>query len=273
MFSREQLTYFGAQARTLDYDRFLACYFAPKSRRTALHVLICFYHEIARIPVIASEPIIGMMRLTWWREALENLSLGKPFPPHDLLKVIDDIYKLWPAILPFLLQMIEARMEELDEHAHRDEAAWVQHTDATAGAMLAAECVLLGISTTKYASEITAVARMQACVGFARAIPAMAQEAVLRIPERYLHEVGLAYDVQCLSKPSIALQQCVSMLCHDAHAFCPIRPKVEFLQGVSLVAKSRIKQLQKANYNTYDSALNNPPIYLLIRILANSTIG
>ncbi len=273
MFSREQIAHFGAQARTLDYDRFLACYFAPKQQRTALHVLICFYHEIARIPVIASEPIIGMMRLTWWREALENLSQNKPFPPHDLLRAVADIYAIWPEILPLLFQMIEARMEELDEYALRDEAVWLQHTDATAGAILAAACVLLGISTAAYANEITSLARMQACVGLARAIPAMAQENTLRLPERYLHEAGLEYNVQELSKPSVALQRCVSMLCHDAHAFCPIRPKVEFLQGVYLVAKSRIKQLQKTNHNTYDVALNKPPIYLLIRILINSTIG
>ena len=273
MFSREQIAHFGAQARTLDYDRFLACYFAPKQQRTALHVLICFYHEIARIPVIASEPIIGMMRLTWWREALEDLSHDRPFPPHDLLKAVADIYAGCPEMLPLLLHMIEARMEELDEHALRDEAAWLQHTDATAGAILAAACLLLGISTAECANEITAVARMQACVGFARAIPTMAQEGSMRLPERYLQEAGLAYDVQGLSKPSIALQRSVSILCHDAHAFCPIRPRVEFLQGVYLVAKSRIKQLQKASYNTYDVALNNPPIGLLIRILMNSTIG
>ena len=71
----------GALARAADYDRYLSAVFAPAARREALFALIAFNHEIARIPEAVSEPMLGRIRLQWWREVLDAVHAGEPRPP------------------------------------------------------------------------------------------------------------------------------------------------------------------------------------------------
>jgi phytoene synthase len=56
--------------RAHDKDRFLAALFAPPHKRQTLFALYAFDIEIARIALIARQPLAGEVRLQWWREVL-----------------------------------------------------------------------------------------------------------------------------------------------------------------------------------------------------------
>ncbi len=60
----------GSEVRQHDPDHFLTTLFAPEQRREDLFILYAFAAEVARIPTLVSEPVLGHMRLQWWREAL-----------------------------------------------------------------------------------------------------------------------------------------------------------------------------------------------------------
>lgn len=51
---------------------YAATLFAPEDKRDALVVLYAFNSEIKRIPSLVSEPMLGEIRLQWWREALNG---------------------------------------------------------------------------------------------------------------------------------------------------------------------------------------------------------
>jgi phytoene synthase len=51
---------------------FAATLFAPEDKRDALVALYSFDFEIKRIPFLVSEPMLGEIRLQWWREALNG---------------------------------------------------------------------------------------------------------------------------------------------------------------------------------------------------------
>ncbi len=76
MTEQAQLSHCAAEARRYDPDRFLAALFAPPPQREALCALYAFNHEIAKIPDLVTEPILGAIRLQWWREALADLYRG-----------------------------------------------------------------------------------------------------------------------------------------------------------------------------------------------------
>jgi len=59
-------------ARQLDRDRYLAALLAPAGARQGLLTIAAFHGEIARIPVTATEPTIGAIRLQWWRDVLDD---------------------------------------------------------------------------------------------------------------------------------------------------------------------------------------------------------
>jgi phytoene synthase len=61
----------GAAARSTALDRYLAARLAPRKARRDLIALAAFFGETARIVATASEPLVGEMRLQWWRDVLE----------------------------------------------------------------------------------------------------------------------------------------------------------------------------------------------------------
>ena len=80
----------GALARAADYDRYLSALFAPVDSREALFALIAFNHEVARIPEAVSEPMLGRIRLQWWREVLEAVDAGEPARRHEVAVPLAD---------------------------------------------------------------------------------------------------------------------------------------------------------------------------------------
>ncbi|MBY0330364.1 MAG: squalene/phytoene synthase family protein, partial [Acetobacteraceae bacterium] len=73
-----------AIARAEDPDRFLCALFAPAARREALFALIAFNHELARARAAARTPLIALMRLQWWRDAVRDAAAGKPARRHEV---------------------------------------------------------------------------------------------------------------------------------------------------------------------------------------------
>ena len=66
-----------ARARAADPDRYLCALFADAPRRGALFALILFNAEIARVREVVSEPMLGQIRLQWWREAIDEIYRGQ----------------------------------------------------------------------------------------------------------------------------------------------------------------------------------------------------
>lgn len=70
-----------------DRDRWLACLYAPASARPGLIALMALDLELAQLVVTTTEPMLGEIRLAWWRERLEELDAGK-VPAQPLLAAL-----------------------------------------------------------------------------------------------------------------------------------------------------------------------------------------
>lgn len=66
-----------AELRGLDGDLYLCHLFAPAPARDGLLTLYHFYADIARIPSLVSDPMVGAIRLQWWRDLLTALETGE----------------------------------------------------------------------------------------------------------------------------------------------------------------------------------------------------
>lgn len=60
----------------LDRDRLMCAMVAPVVKRGSLLALLAFNLEIATIPELVSEPMLGEIRLQWWRDTLEAVFAG-----------------------------------------------------------------------------------------------------------------------------------------------------------------------------------------------------
>ncbi|MCH9020134.1 MAG: squalene/phytoene synthase family protein, partial [Proteobacteria bacterium] len=84
---RAGLSYCAGQARRYDRDRYLCALFAPAARREALFALLAFNAEVARIRETVSEPMLGLIRLQWWRDAIAGIYAGAP-PRHAVVEAL-----------------------------------------------------------------------------------------------------------------------------------------------------------------------------------------
>src|SRR5690606_14509547 len=64
--------------RSHDRDHWLISLLVPAEARPHLYALYAFNQEIARIREAVSEPMMGMIRLQWWRETVESAAAGTP---------------------------------------------------------------------------------------------------------------------------------------------------------------------------------------------------
>jgi 15-cis-phytoene synthase len=64
------------RVRDRDRDRYLATLYAPAAARPALFALHALDIELAAVVDSTTEPMLGQIRLAWWREQLQALDAG-----------------------------------------------------------------------------------------------------------------------------------------------------------------------------------------------------
>jgi phytoene synthase len=101
--------------RRVDPDRWLSSRFIGDAGRRADVIAIYAYdHELARAPKVASNPMLGEIRLTWWREALDEIYEGRPVRHHPTAQALAEAVKRHGLPRVPLEAMIDARYRELD---------------------------------------------------------------------------------------------------------------------------------------------------------------
>jgi phytoene synthase len=73
-----RLDYLLAESRRLDPDRYLCALFAPDDRREPLLALAVLGRQLARVPHIVTQPMAGLIRYQWWRDAIDEAAAGRP---------------------------------------------------------------------------------------------------------------------------------------------------------------------------------------------------
>lgn len=132
-----------ADMRAQDPDRYLSTLFAPADLREALFSLYAFDHEIAKVRRMVREPMAGLIRLQWWRDALDGIDKGDVLA-HPVVRGLSDAITRCCLDRGFLDGAIEARERELEEMPPEDFAGFEQHLIATNGGIVRAALALLG---------------------------------------------------------------------------------------------------------------------------------
>jgi phytoene synthase len=101
--------------RRVDSDRWLSSRFiADPVTRADVLVIYAYDHELARAPRVASNPLMGEIRLTWWREALDEIFEGRPVRQHPTARALAEVVHRRSLAREPLETMIDARYRELD---------------------------------------------------------------------------------------------------------------------------------------------------------------
>lgn len=119
------------EVRQADPDRWLASRFIADPRaRAEVVTLYAFDHQLTRASVVTSNPLTAQIRLTWWREAVDEIFAGGGPKRHPTLQALAEVTLARGLPREPFETMIEARIEALERPRFEpDEAlAWALGT-------------------------------------------------------------------------------------------------------------------------------------------------
>ncbi len=158
--------------RAADPDRFFCTLFAPAAARQTLALLYLFNHELARAREVASQPVLALVRLQWWREVVEGAA-----KPHDLATPLSTA--LANGLLPRqpLLALIDAREVEAEPEIP-DAGSFAAYARGTAGGVARIAGGILGADSAAVEDLGTAYG----IAGILRAAPFLARQQRSLLP-------------------------------------------------------------------------------------------
>jgi len=128
--------------RRVDPDRWLTSRFiADKGARADVLALYAFDHELARASRVASTQLLAEIRLTWWREALDEIFAGGPVRRHPVAEALGDAVRRHHLPRAPLEAMIDGQIGALD--VEFDAAASLAWADAVEGSLATAAAFVL----------------------------------------------------------------------------------------------------------------------------------
>src|ERR1044071_7438960 len=125
----------GALVRAADPDRYFSALFAPAAARFLLFALYAFNAEVARIAETVREPMLGAIRLEWWRETAEGASKGSA-RNHDVARGLAALFVECTVALADLEALIAARAFDSSADHFADFAALEGYVDSTSGRLM-----------------------------------------------------------------------------------------------------------------------------------------
>jgi NADH dehydrogenase [ubiquinone] 1 alpha subcomplex assembly factor 6 len=197
------LSYAAEQVRLYDHDRFLTVIFAQRESREHLFALYAFNIEIAKTREVVTEPLLGRMRLQWWRDALESLYAGKSIA-HEVARPLRDAIKKGQLDHANFQRLIDAREADLDETPPPDLAAYAEGTVAPL-LELAIQIASGGKRHPLAADAARAIGTAWALTGLIRAIPFHASRHRLYLPPDRLEIAGVSLGRLFDLKPDAGL--------------------------------------------------------------------
>jgi phytoene synthase len=185
----KSLSYCAEQVRGFDHDRFLTAIFAPAAVREHLFALYAFNIELAKVREVVTEPLIGQMRLQWWRDTLDRLYADETVA-HEVARPLQAAIKAGGVARSAFDPLIDAREFDLEKSPPADLDSLLTYAEGTGAPVLAIALRIAG-GGTDTAEIAQRAGRGWALTGLLRAVPFHARRHRLYLPSDRLAAAGV----------------------------------------------------------------------------------
>ena len=268
------------QVRRSDHDRYLTALFAPPRARDGLFALYAFNLEIARVRETVREPMLGQIRLQWWRDAIDEMPQGAVRQHPVALRLAAAIGS---AELPRTTfhRLIEAREFDLAPTPPADLGALERYAEGTSATLMALAAALLGAR----GAGVEAAAR-HAGIGFAltgllRAVPFHARQRRLYLPADRLQAAAIDADALFEGQAGPALADVAREIaaCAGKHLAMARRMRSEVPRAAiaaflpAIVADIYLARLARWEYALFEPMVQRPAGSRALRLAIATLLG
>jgi phytoene/squalene synthetase len=279
--SADHFDYCLDQVRQGDRDRYLILLFASAAARGHLAALAAFNLELARAREQTSEPLLALIRLQWWREAIEEIRAGRKVRQHQVAAALAEATRAVGLDTQLMLGMIDARESEMEQGAPDSDAVFRARIDATAGNLLRLSLQVLRLETQgpEVMAAVTRIGHAYGIAGLMRSIAAEARRRQVRLPLDRLGAAGVNVDRLYDLKPQAQLTEFVRTMAEEAaadlaearRARAPRSARPLTLTG--RIAALHLDRLRRAAYDPFSPALTTAHSMDAWRLLWTSLSG
>ena len=269
------------QVREHDPDRYLAALFAPAAARRALFALYAFDHEIAKVRHIVSEPLAGMVRLQWWRDALDAIEAGEEPRAQPVVAALHADWAQLQPLRPRLDAAIDAREVELTADPPADLATLEQRLEAGCGEIARAAVDLLDGHGEAAQAAARHVGLALGLVRLVQSVPRDLQRERMLLPGLLLERHRADPEHAAQARDGRSLREVVAELAARARAH--LREARRHRSGVprraipallhACLLDDYLRRLARAGYDPFADVTTRPAARAPLELLARHLVG
>jgi phytoene synthase len=249
----------GAIVRRHDRDRYQTALFAPSDRREALFALYAFNYEVARVRETVTQPMLGQIRLQWWREVVEAIYAGAPARRHEVVRSLSAAISAFELSRVHFDRIIDTRERDLADAPPPDLRALVDYAEGTSSTLIYLALEALGATEAATIEAAREIGVAYALAGLLRAMPFHAPSGRSFIPKNIAARVGLDPMTYARCRDTPMLRGAVAELAETAAMHLaagrrgigrtPRRARAALLPAV--IAERFLLHLKRAGFNPF----------------------
>lgn len=205
-----------ALVRQHDPDRYYSALFAPADKRRFLFALYAFNYEIARVAEHAREPLLGEIRMEWWRESVASARAGTPIA-HGVARALTELFRQIEPPRNEIDTMLEARDTGTGKELFPNIETLEDYAGKTSSALMRLAFRVLGAGD-RHDSLAHEAGIAYALTGLLRALPFHAAQRRLYLPADLLEREKLSPEEIFAGRNSEKLRNAMRWMAERAGA-------------------------------------------------------
>jgi NADH dehydrogenase [ubiquinone] 1 alpha subcomplex assembly factor 6 len=241
----ERLSRVAALVRRHDRDRYQTVLFAPAARREALFALYAFNYEIARVRETVTQPVLGRIRLQWWRENIAAAFEGGTVRRQPVVDALTTSIRELSLTRDHFDQLIDARETDLEDEPPASLTALENYAEMSSSRLIYLALEVLGVRDPAATEAGLHVGIAYSLAGLVRAMPVRARQI---IPADIAARDGV-----------VQLAAAASRHLNSARALGKAIPRSAIpALLLAVIAERSLTRLKRARYDPFDRSLLAP---------------
>ncbi len=254
------------EVRRFDHDRYLCALTAPQSARPHIFALYAFNLEIARVREVVTEPMIGQIRLQWWRDVLAEIGQGKVRAQPVVQALAKAMNSPKPPKYERTERLLIAREFDLDDTPPATLQALEDYAEGTSSSLVLATLDIVDVRDASSHKVGRHVGIAWALIGLLRALPHHAQNRRLYLPLDLLQQAGIEPDSVFEGRARGKLETVVETVLQRAEehlaaarAFRPQVPSAAIPALLpAILADGHCRRIRRAGFDLFSPELQKP---------------
>lgn len=259
------LSYCGEFSQKTDPQRFFLTLLAPSGAQDPLWALLAFNQEIAKTREVVTTTTIGLIRLQWWRDAIEKIYAGE-VADHEVIRGLAQAIRSYELPQDLFDALLYAREFDLEDRLPGDMNGLVNYADFTGTPLLKLCLLVLGGS-----EDPRALATAYGLTGLLRAVLYHAGQRRCYLPEDKMASLSLAQLY--VLKPQPGLSEILRDVAGTAEKLLKqAQPRTPFSKGLHKLTALNLAHFQACAHDPFNPRWIDPPAFWQLRVAVKAKL-